>query len=257
MIERVQSCKTGRVQSNARPLVLFGLAGIAAGPLAVGLLHVMPPTDRINPVRRTISEYALHETGWVFNAGVLALAIGSLAVLAALARAGVTRLSSLGGLGFLLWCVGLAAVVYFPKHNWSVGPSAHGTVHRVASLVAFVSLPVGALLIAWAWRRVAAWRGRALFTAGFAVLALLLFGIIAGAVVLQPFTGVRWWQAIPLGMVERALATAEICVVLTLGWWALAATRSLPAAGNPDAQAAQQQDPDNRKDDPQDHLAAL
>jgi len=214
-----------RHRRSARQLALAGLASVAAAPVAVGVLHVMPPTDRINPVRRTISEYALHETAWVFNTGVLALAIGSLVVLFALARAGVARLNSLGGLGLLLWSVGLLAVVYFPKHNWAVGPSTHGTVHRVASLIAFVSLPVGALLIAWAWRRHDGWRGRAFFTAGFAVLALLLFGIIAGAVALQPFTGVRWWQAIPLGAVERALATAEICVVLTLGWWAVTSDR--------------------------------
>jgi hypothetical protein len=238
-------------------LAVVGLAGIAAGPVAVGLLHVMPPTDRINPVRRTISEYALHETAWVFNTGVLALAAGSLAVLVALARAGVTRLNSLGGLGLLLWCVGLAGVVYFPKHNWAVGPSSHGTVHRVASLVAFVSLPVGALLIAWAWRRARHWRGRAMLTAGFAVLALLCFGVIAGAFALQPFTGVRWWQAIPLGAVERALALAEICVALSLGWWALTGGGLLSAAGDVNAQAAKEKDPDHREEDPQRDLAAL
>jgi len=241
-----------------KPLVLFGLAGIAAGPIAVGLLHVMPPTDRINPVRRTISEYALHETAWLFNAGVLALAIGSLAILLTLARTGVVRLNSLGGLGLLLWCLGLAAVVYFPKHNWALGPSAHGTLHRAASLIAFVSLPLGALLIAWAWRRHRAWRGRALFTAGFAVLALMLFGVIVGAFALQPITGIRWWQAIPLGAVERALATAEICVVLTLGWWAWAVgAPSLPAAGDKDAKAAQEKDPHHGEEDPQHDLAAL
>lgn len=235
----------------------MGLAGIAAGPVAVGLLHVMPPTDRIDPVRRTISEYALHETAWLFNAGVLALAIGSLAVLIALARARVTQLNSLGGLGLLLWCVGLAAVVYFPKHNWALGPSNHGTVHRVASLVAFISLPVGALVIAWTWRRAGAWRGRALFTAGFAVIALLLVGVIVGAFALQPFTGVRWWQVIPLGAVERALATAEICVVLTLGWWASTAALSVPAAGHIDAKAAQEDYAHHGEEEPKDDLAAL
>lgn len=240
-----------------KPLALIGLVGIAAGPVAVGLLHVMPPTDRIDPARRTISEYALHETAWLFNAGVLALAAGSLAVLIALVRARVTRLNSLGGLALLLWCVGLAAVVYFPKHNWALGPSNHGTVHRVASLVAFVSLPVGALMIAWAWRRYGAWRGRAMFTAGFAVLALMFFGIIVGAFALQPFTGLRWWQLIPLGAVERALAVAEICVALTLGWWAATVAVSLPAAGYVDAEAAQEEDRYRGEEDPQHDLAAL
>jgi hypothetical protein len=157
----------------------------------------------------------------------------------------------------LLWCVGLAAVVYFPKHNWALGPSSHGTVHRVASLVAFISLPVGALVIAWTWRRVAAWRGRALFCAGFAVIALLLVGVIAGAFALQPFTGVRWWQVIPLGAVERALAMAEICVVLNLGWWASTAALSFPAAGHIDAKAAQEDHAHRGEEEKKDDLAAL
>lgn len=221
-----------------RPLAWFGLAGAVCGPLAVGLLHVMPPTDRINPVRRTISEYALHETGWLFNLGVLGLAAGSFAVLVALVRAGVARLNSLGGWALLLWCAGLAAVVYFPKHNWSVGPSMDGHLHRAASLVAFVSLPVGALLIAWMWRRHETWRRHALWTAAFAVLALAFFGVIAGAIVLEPVTGVRWFRAIPLGAVERALATAEVLVVLTLGWWASVSDPRSPAGRTPSHAAA-------------------
>jgi hypothetical protein len=93
------------------------------------------------------------------------------------------------------------------------------------------------LVIAWAWRRAGDWRGRAFATAGFAVLALLFFGIIVGAFALQPFTGVKWWQAIPLGAVERGLAIAEICVMLTLGWWALTGRRSPAGAGGMDAGA--------------------
>src|SRR5829696_1269175 len=119
---------------HAQPLAIGGLAATAAGTLAMGALHVLPPTDQINPIRRTISEYALHETAWLFNLGVLSLALGSVAVLLALARSGVIRLASLGGFGLMLWSAGLAAVVYFPKHNWTVGPSASGDIHRLASL---------------------------------------------------------------------------------------------------------------------------
>lgn len=183
-------------------------------------LHLLPPTAQVNPIRRTISEYALHETAWLFNLGLIAVALGSFAVLLALSRAGMTRLTSLGGLGLELWSAGLAAVVYFPKHNWSVGPSLSGDIHRAASLVTFLALPIGAIVIAWAWRRDARWRMCAMWTAAAALLALMCFGIIAGAIVLQPVTGVRWWRAIPLGAVERGLATAEIATVLALGWWA-------------------------------------
>ena len=36
----------------------------------------------------------------------------------------------------------------FPKHNWAIGPSATGQVHRMASLVAFLCLPIAVMLIA-------------------------------------------------------------------------------------------------------------
>jgi hypothetical membrane protein len=211
---------------RAAPLALGGLAATAAGTLAMGALHLLPPAQRIDPIRRTISEYALHETAWLFNLGVLSLALGSLAILLALARADLVRLSSLGGAGLMLWSAGLAAVVYFPKHNWTVGPSASGDIHRMASLAAFIGLPVAAIAIGLAWRRDERWRVCALCTLTCAVAALLLFGMILGAVALQPITGVRWWLAIPLGAVERGLGTAEVATVFTLGWWAMAGQRT-------------------------------
>ncbi|MEV4411852.1 DUF998 domain-containing protein [Catellatospora sp. NPDC049609] len=204
----------------ARPLAAAGIVAVLLGMAAVSALHVLPPTADISPVRRTISEYALHETAWVFNLGVLVLAAGSLAVSAALAYAGQVRLASVAGLGLLLWSAGLAAVVYFPKHDWSVGPSLDGHIHRVASLVAFLSLPVGALLVVLAWRRDAGRRADVWLTAVPALGALAMFGVIIGAVLLEPYTGVDWWQAIPLGAVERGLAAFEVLTVLALGRWA-------------------------------------
>ncbi len=211
---------------RAQSLAIAGLAATAAGIVSMGALHLLPPSGTINPIRRTISEYALHETAWLFNAGVLCLAFGGLAILLALAGANLVRLASLGGAGLMLWSAGLAAVVYFPKHNWTVGPSASGDIHRLASLVAFVSLPIAAIAIARAWRHDKRWRVCALWSMTCAIAALLIFGVIAGAVVLQPVTGVRWWRAIPLGMVERGLGAAEVATVLALGLWAVRAQRA-------------------------------
>ncbi|GIH11134.1 hypothetical protein Rhe02_92010 [Rhizocola hellebori] len=205
---------------RAQPLALGGLAATAAGTVAMTALHLLPPSDRIDPIRRTISEYALHETAWLFNLAVLSLALGALAILLALARAKVVRPASLGGAGLLAWSAGLTAVVYFPKHNWTVGPSASGDIHRVASLAAFIGLPVAAIAIAWAWRHDNRWRVCALWTLTCAVAALLLLGVILGAFALQPVTGVRWWRIIPLGAVERGLGIAEVATVFALGWWA-------------------------------------
>ena len=125
-----------------RLLAIAGLGGILAGALLVGVLHVVPPSDAVSPVSRTISEYALLDNGWVFVTAVGVLAAGSAAVLVASVRVGLVRVGSWASVTLAAWCLGLAGVILFPKHNWSVGPSASGDVHRVASLIAFLSLPV-------------------------------------------------------------------------------------------------------------------
>jgi hypothetical protein len=50
-------------------------------------------------------------------------------------------------------------------------------------------------------------------------VSLLCFAPILWAVLAEPWTGVRWWRAIPLGGVERLLGLAEVVTVLLLAWW--------------------------------------
>ena len=75
----------------ARLLAYLGIGGALTAIILVGALHILPQTVGIDPVRRTISEYALSNIGWVFNVGVVALAVGSLAIMAALVLAGAGR----------------------------------------------------------------------------------------------------------------------------------------------------------------------
>jgi hypothetical protein len=208
-----------------RMLAAVGLLAVVSGALTVALMHVIGPSARVSLVRRTISEYALLDNGWVFNLAVLALAAGSFAVLLAMLRSGLVAPASLGALALLLWSLGLAGAVLFPKHNWAVGPSMSGDLHRVASLVAFLSLPLAALAIGARWRRDPRWRPYAVVALGLGALCLLSFSPLAYAIVSQPLTGVRWWRAIPLGAVERTLALVEVVTVLALGWWASRAAR--------------------------------
>jgi hypothetical protein len=216
---------------GARYMAIGGIAAAAAGAAMVGLLHVTTPPTRINPIRRTISEYALHETAWVFNTALLVLAAGSAAVLASLVATGVLRLWSTGGIALALWTICLPAIVIFPKHNWSVGPSMAGNVHRAFALIGFLSLPAAALAIGWAWRTHPDWRSHAYRTVILGWCSLLCFSPLAYAILSQPVTGVRWFRAVPLGAVERALALSEVIIVLALGWWGVSAGgRSVRAA---------------------------
>ncbi|GIF00617.1 DUF998 domain-containing protein [Paractinoplanes rishiriensis] len=214
--------------SIPRLLALTGMVAVAAAVLLIGALHVIPPSSAISPYRRTISEYAHSDHGTVFNVAVLVLAAGSVAIMVALIGAGLAPARSGGVFALLLWCVALAAIVYFPKHNWAVGPSYSGTVHRWASVLAFLSLPFAALLTARAWRRHDRWRGHARWTSLLGVMSFLAFSPIVGAFLIQPWTGVRWWRLIPLGAVERVLLFSEICIVLVMAVWAARAAARAP-----------------------------
>ncbi len=195
-------------------LALAGVTATLAGAALVGLLHVLHPS--VSPVRRTISEYALGDNAWLFNTAVLLVVAGSIATTLALARVGLLRPASVASLALAVWCAALAGVVVFPKHNWALGPSMSGEVHRGLSLAAFVSLPIAAILVGWTGRR--SWWGRSSIVLG--VVSLLAFAPIPIAYLVEPYTGVRWWRAIPLGLVERGLALAEVLAVLLLALWA-------------------------------------
>ncbi|HEY5848808.1 MAG TPA: DUF998 domain-containing protein [Microlunatus sp.] len=223
---------TGSV-SNPRLLATLGLLGPLVAATLVGALHVLPQTAEISPVRRTISEYALTDTAWAFNLGVVALALGSLAILVAAALAGLGRVHSAGFVLGLAWVVALLAIVVFPKHNWAVGPSANGQVHRVASLVAFVCLPLAVLLLTR--RRGATGTANVASRGAFwsAAASLGWLGTLVGAWLLSPITGTPWYRALPIGLVERGLVLCEVAAVVALGAWVLTARTPHPARWRP------------------------
>lgn len=199
----------------ARLLARSGIVGCWLAALAIGALHLIPPTSEISPVSRTISEYGLTTLAWAFNLGVIGLAAGSLAIFAALTM--LRRLSVSAGVFGALWIAGLLTIVLFPKHNWAVGPSSSGQVHRMASLIAFLALPIAVMIIT-ARRgpgspRVAFWLG---------VLSLAWFSPIVIAIL----TSARsWWQEIPLGLVERGMALTEVVALLVLAAYAIRTSR--------------------------------
>lgn len=212
-------------ETAARPRFL-GLGGALAVVLTVAMIGGLDAHRAVTSpysLRRTISEYALGPQGWVFDVGVLLLAAGSAAILAVLVRAGVARWWSPGAVAMALWSVGLTLVVLFPKHNWAMGgPSASGTVHRVASVLAFLSLPVAAVLLAKPWLRSAEWgrHARRVFALGW--LSALALSPLVYALLVDASGGTAWWRVFPLGYVERLLVVVEVVAVLAAGLWAIA-----------------------------------
>jgi hypothetical protein len=205
----------------------LGFAAIALCAVLVGALHVLQAA-RVDPVRRTISEYALGDHGWMFDVGVIGLAVGSLLVLFALIGAGLLARSSTDAVALGVWAATLVVVVAFEKANWSIGPSVGGYIHRYASLAAFVALPIAALVLGRRWQRDPQF-GR--YSVGVRVLGWVSLGwlstIVLG-VALRPLTGVPWWRFVPLGLVERGLAVTEVATVVLMGAWAWRAADRRP-----------------------------
>jgi hypothetical protein len=202
----------------SRACALAGVGLVGAGMLAVLALHVLAP--EVEPVRRTLSQYALGPWKPVFDAGVLAVAAGSAAVLVGLLRTGLLVWCSGAAALLAAWSACLVVVVAFEKIDWSVGPTPAGYLHRYASLVAFVCLPAAALALGRAWRADARWAGFAAWTRWLGAGALAWLAPILLGFVLRPLTGVPWWRFVPLGLFERGLALTEVAAVLVMGLWA-------------------------------------
>ena len=190
------------------------VVALALGSVLMLALHVVPPTNEISVVRRTLSEYALGPNKWLFDVAVLLVAFGSALGFAAMVRHRQVRPYSGAVVLGALWTVSLLVIVAFTKTDWTVGPSVGGMIHRYASVVGFVSLPLAMLLVAHkvfpdrsTWR----WAAR-----GFAAVSLAWFGLILVGVVRMGMGYGPWWRFVPLGLVERAVALSAVAAILTL-----------------------------------------
>lgn len=194
----------------------FGVLGAAISVVAVLSLDAILGGESHRPGRTlrmaTISEYVYTAGGWAFLTGVLALALGSTLLLIGLIQAGLVAPVSIGSILMSLWVIGLLGVAAFPKHNWEIGPSTSGSVHRMATLLAFVSLPAAVLAIARRHRgaRPAVW---------MAYGSIAWLAVLFGAIAVSMVTDLRWYRIIPLGIVERGIVAFEVAAVIALGYW--------------------------------------
>ncbi|HEV7649237.1 MAG TPA: DUF998 domain-containing protein [Actinophytocola sp.] len=196
---------------SGRAVTAAGLCALAAGVVLILALHVMPPTNEISPLRRTLSQYALGPGKWIFDVAVLLVALGSALAFAELIRRRLVRPFSvpvvLGG----LWVACLLVVVSFTKTNWTIGPSIGGVIHRYASVVGFLALPLAVLLVAGtAFADAPGWRFAA---RTFGVLALSGLGVLFVGVLRMLGGGGPWWLFVPLGLVERMMALAAVAAI--------------------------------------------
>jgi hypothetical protein len=196
---------------------ILGLA-VAVVSTVVGHLGLGPGYD---PLKLTVSDYALSNRGTAIEIAMVALAVGALALLAGFRAAG----ARIGGLPIALVCVwsaGLlvaAAVPTDPLTATSMSTAAY--VHRYASVAAFIVLPIAAVVLA------SRLPGASLRTP----IRWLAIGCAMGLAAL-------WYDAFPggrflMGLVERGLIGLEIVVLAVLSVGVLRAATLVRGVAKP------------------------
>ena len=121
--------------------VAYGALGAAV--LTMVVLHL---ADRLDPLTSTVSDYAWRPDGALFTVSVLAVAVAAVAVPVALVGAGLPAPGRVVGL-FGVGVVGLLASIVFPTNAFGTPASADAVLHRYASGLFFLSLPIAAFLV--------------------------------------------------------------------------------------------------------------
>lgn len=190
-------------------LAAANVAGAAAFAICSLLMHVAQP--ELSVWDDAVSYYMNGPWGWVLGAGLVAMGLGSLCLLAAIRR----NLSGapVGRWALGLWGMGAAIGGVFPPDpigSWDKPPSVPGMIHGGAAMVAFLALPVAAVALSHAkgWRMGAE---RALPALAWVCVALLLVFFVS----LAPAFANRAPHG--LGATERLLLTAYVAWLVAAG----------------------------------------
>ncbi|GAA1405179.1 DUF998 domain-containing protein [Catellatospora coxensis] len=183
---------------DRRLLAGTGLAGTALTALLAAVGQV-DPDPQLSHVSLTVSDFAVHDRGGATDAAMVVFGLSAWCLLPALRQTAPRVLLALFG----------AAMTVAALAPTDLGPlSTTGYVHRYASMLAFVALPLAAVTLRPVSRAV---RWTAATAAGFAALML------ASATLADRFL---------IGAAERYLLLAEVVLLALL---AVRARRDCPA----------------------------
>lgn len=215
--------------SAARLLAWLSIVGLLTAVVAtvIGHLGLGPGYD---PLKLTVSDYALSNRGASIEVAMVALALGALALLGGFALlSGSMRVRFLPAVLISVWSAGLlvaAVVPTDPADATTMSTAAY--VHRYASVSAFVVLPLAAVLLVARLRGVGPGWSR--------MERLLAIACAAGL-------GLLWYVAFPghrvmMGLVERSLIGVEIVMLAIASFAVLGAGRRLAAVRRASARRA-------------------
>ncbi|XIG73057.1 DUF998 domain-containing protein [Streptomyces sp. SGAir0957] len=172
---------------------------------------VWAPSDTdpgLSPFSLTVSDFAALDRGGLIETSMAFLGVMSL-VLLAVARRWLTPVRGLPSALLAAWGAGLVIAAVVPTDPLTTHLSGSAYVHRYASIMAFLALPLTGLVLA---RRLAA-APDARRTVRW--LRLLSGAALAGAVVMALSAGPGHRELI--GLVERVLLGSEVVLLGVLG----------------------------------------
>ncbi|TDC81746.1 DUF998 domain-containing protein [Micromonospora sp. KC606] len=202
---------------------LLALGGIALAALLAVIGHLDVNED-LNPWSLTVSDFAVADRGGVVDVAMAVLAAATAVLVPALWRPGpgpapggpaaaVRRPPAATAL-LLTWAAGLVTAAVVPTNQPGTPVDAAAQLHRYASVVAFLALPVaGWLLAGHLGGRAAGW---------LRVLAPISL-LLAGATVWSAYPG----GGVLVGLAERLLILAEVALLAVVA--ATLARRTGPA----------------------------
>ncbi|MGW5559088.1 DUF998 domain-containing protein [Micromonospora sp. NPDC003944] len=190
---------------GTRSTGLLALGGIALAALLTVIGH-LEVNDDLNPWALTISDFAVSDRGGVIDVAMVVLALSSVALLYGLRHVGPPRPRSGRTAELLLgaWVGGLLLAAVVPTNEPGTAMTTAAYLHRYASVVAFLALPVAGWLLA---------RRPDLTPAARTLRALVLLSLaLAAAMIWSAYPGDRML----IGLAERLLILAEVAVLATI-----------------------------------------
>ena len=203
----------------ARAFASVSILGLLTAVVAtvIGHIGLGPGYD---PLKLTISDYALSNRGVTIEIAMVALAFGAPALLAGLRAVGVA-IRGLPAILLSTWSVGLLLAAIIPTDPPEITTlSTAALIHRYTSVAAFVALPIAAAVIAS--------RFPGMGSRMVAAVRRLCVGCALGVALL-------WYVAFPggrvmMGLVERSLVGVEIAILMVLSFGILRAARAAKPA---------------------------
>ncbi|MEU8288481.1 DUF998 domain-containing protein [Micromonospora sp. NPDC048905] len=196
---------------------LLALGGIAVAALLTVIGH-LEVNDDLSPWALTISDFAVSDRGGVIDVAMVVLALATVALLYGLRRTGPPRPRA-GTAELLLgaWVAGLLLAAVVPTNEPGTAMTTEAYLHRYASVVAFLALPVSGWLLA---------RRPALAPAARTLRTLVLLSLaLAAAMIWSAYPGDRML----IGLAERLLILTEVAVLATVA--VIQTRRVTPARG--------------------------